>query len=140
MAARVHVRAEALDNNGSTILLVDAKVSVLALVRAVLEGRGHRVLIANCAEKAIRLVAQPQLRIDYLMTNVADCQAPDLAAQVLEVRPEIEMLFMSTVRDPQAIRFKMIDDGASESRGEATRERATQGTMSKARAATLGRA
>src|SRR5437773_1687481 len=98
MAARVHVMAEALNNNGSTILLVDAKVSVLALVRAVLEGHGHRVLVANCAEKAIRLVVQPQLRIDYLMTNVADCQAPDLAARVLEVRPEIEMLFVSTVR------------------------------------------
>jgi CheY-like chemotaxis protein len=89
MTARVPVTAESLHRTRSTILLVDAKVSVLALVKAMLEGQGHRVLVANCAESAMRLVhSQPRLRIDYLMTDVADTQAPDLAAQVLSARPE----------------------------------------------------
>jgi DNA-binding NtrC family response regulator len=114
MTARVPVTAEGLHRTRSTILLVDAKVSVLALVKAMLEGQGHRVLVANCAETAMRLVrSQPRLRIDYLMTDVADSQAPDLAAQVLSARPEVEMLFMSAVRDPDAIRFKMIDDASA---------------------------
>ena len=117
MTARVPVTAEALHRTRSTVLLVDAKVSVLALIKAMLEGQGHRVLVANCAETAVRLVAQPRIRIDYLMTNVADPQAPDLAARVLSARPKVEMLFMSAVRDPDAIRFTMIDDGSAACKG-----------------------
>jgi hypothetical protein len=103
-----------------------------------LEGQGHRVLVANCSETAMRLVAQPRLRIDYLMTNVADPQAPDLAARVVDARPEVEMLFMSAVRDPDAIRVKMIDDGSVAQHKEAIRSRTLQPPMVKV--ATVGRA
>jgi hypothetical protein len=47
------------------------------------------------------------------MTNVADPGAPDLAARVLDVRSETGMLFMSAIKDPEAIRFRMIDDGSA---------------------------
>jgi DNA-binding NtrC family response regulator len=112
ITSRVRKTTEAPNITRSSILLVDANVSILALVKGMLEGQGHRVLIANCAEMAMRLVAQHRLRIDYLLTNDADPNAPDLAARVLSARPKIEMLFMSAFRDPDAIRFKMIDDGA----------------------------
>ena len=125
----IHNTSE-INSERRSILLVDSSVSVLALVKAMLEGQGHRVLVANCAETAMRLVGQPRLRIDYLMTNVADPQAPDLAAQVMDARPEVEMLFMSAVRDPDAIRVKMIDDGSS-LRKTAIRSRASQGQTTK---------
>jgi CheY-like chemotaxis protein len=92
-----------------SILLVDADPCILALLKAMLEGQGYRVLLANCPETAMRIVAQSRLRIHYLMTNVLDSQAPDLAARVLDIRPEMEMLFMSVIKEQDAIRVKMPD-------------------------------
>jgi DNA-binding NtrC family response regulator len=95
-----------------SILLVDANPCVLALVKALLEGQGYRVLLASNTECALRIVSQKRLHIDYLMTNTSDRNAPDLAARVLEVRPGIEMLFMSSAKDPNALRLRMLDDGS----------------------------
>jgi DNA-binding NtrC family response regulator len=135
MKGRSHQTLEMPSKTRRSILLVDADPCILALVKAMLEGQGYRVLLANNTESAMRIVAQNRLRIDFLMTNVSDRRAPDLAARVLEVRPGIEMLFMSTTRDPQALRLRMIDDGTGPRRLQAAEAAASRPTV-----ATLGHA
>jgi CheY-like chemotaxis protein len=106
-----------------SILLVDTDPCILALLKAMLEGQGYRVLLANCSETAMRIVAHSRLRIHYLMTNVLDSQAPDLAARVQNLRPEMEMMFMSVIKERDAIRVKMPDSVSAPSRLQGHRER-----------------
>src|SRR5579859_8052130 len=87
-----------------SILLVDTDPCILALLKAMLEGQGYRVLLASCSETAMRIVTHSRLRINYLMTNVLDSQAPDLAARVQNLRPEMEIMFMSVIKERDAIR------------------------------------
>ena len=63
----------------------------------------------------MRIVAHSRLRIHYLMTNVLDSQAPDLAARIQNLRPEMEMLFMSVIKERDAIRVKMPDSVSAQS-------------------------
>ena len=112
MRGRSHKALEVPNAVRRSILLVDADPCILALLKAMLEGQGYRVLLANCTETAMRIVAHSRLRINYLMTNVLDSQAPDLAARVQDLRPEMEMMFMSVIKEQDAIRVKMLD-GAS---------------------------
>jgi DNA-binding NtrC family response regulator len=106
-----------------SILLVDTDPCILALLKAMLEGQGYRVLLASCSETAIRIVTHSRLRINYLMTNVLDSQAPDLAARIQNLRPEMEMLFMSVIKERDAIRVKMPDSVSAPQHRPAHRER-----------------
>jgi CheY-like chemotaxis protein len=109
MKGRSHKALEVSNAVRRSILLVDTDPCILALMKAMLEGQGYRVLLANCSETAMRIVTHSRLRINYLMTNVLDSQAPDLAARVLDLRPEMEMMFMSVIKEQDAIRVKMLD-------------------------------
>jgi DNA-binding NtrC family response regulator len=124
-----------------SILLVDTDPCILALLKAMLEGQGYRVLLASCSETAIRIVAHSRLRIHYLMTNVLDAQAPDLAARIQILRPEMEMLFMSVIKERDAIRVKMPDSVSAPQDRQGHRERTVPEEITgrpKARAAAAG--
>ena len=115
MKGRSHKTLEVPNAVRRSILLVDTDPCILALLKAMLEGQGYRVLLANCTDTAMRIVAHSRLRIHYLMTNVLDSQAPDLAARVLDLRPEMEMMFMSVIKEQDAIRVKMLDKASAPS-------------------------
>ena len=122
MSAKARKLSEAARISRRSILLVETNAAVLILVKAVLEGKGHRVFVASCADTAMRLVARPQLRIDHLMTNLADSQSPELAARILNIRPQIEMLFLATIKDRDALRLKLIDETTQSSAAGGTRK------------------
>src|SRR5581483_2400157 len=96
-----------------TILVVDDEPSVLVLIRAMLVGEQYRVLVANEAETAIRLVEQEHWGIDLALIDVCmpNMNGIELANRLLESRPDLRILFMSGFVDDEVIRVNVLDQG-----------------------------
>lgn len=79
------------------VLLVEDQPSVRALVRRVLEARGHRVLEAAGGPEALQLAAAHAGPIDLLLTDVVMPQMNglELAQRLTAVRTGLCVLFMS---------------------------------------------
>jgi PAS domain S-box-containing protein len=81
---------------GSTVLLVEDEEVVRRLVATMLLDAGCRVLEAEDASSAI-VIADGEADIDILLTDVVmpGLSGPDLASLLLDLRPELRVLFMS---------------------------------------------
>ena len=93
------------------ILVVDDDVSVLTVVKCMLECADYRVLLANSGIVALRIANDNEVAIDLLITDVImpDMQGPDLAEGMLALRPELKVLFMSGYTDSDVVRIKVLD-------------------------------
>lgn len=80
-----------------TIVLVEDDVDVRRLAARVLTGRGYRVLAFGSAEDALSALESSDETIHLLLTDVVmpKTNGPELAARILALRPETEVLFMS---------------------------------------------
>lgn len=80
-----------------TVLVVEDEESVRRLVRVVLEREGYRVLQAANGVEALRLLDDPDLSLDLLLTDVMMPQmgGRELAERLLAVQPDITVIFMS---------------------------------------------
>jgi len=97
--------------NCRTILVVDDDASVLVLIQAILTAAGYRVLLATESEGAIRLASQKHLHIDMAMLDVhiPGVEGTALADQILALRPEVPVLWISGFVDDEFIRIKLLD-------------------------------
>lgn len=95
-----------------TVLIVDDDLSVLTLMQTLLSAAGYRVVAASAAEDAIRLVRQRHLHLDLAVLDVRmpDISGPQLADELLNLRPSLRVLFMSGFVDDEIIRIKMLDE------------------------------
>src|SRR5216684_7469702 len=93
------------------IFVVDDDVSVLTVVKCMLECADYTVLLANNAIAALRIAKDMETTIDLLITDVImpDMQGPDLAERMLAFRPELKVLFMSGYADSDVVRIKVLD-------------------------------
>ena len=93
------------------IFVVDDDVSVLTVVKCMLECADYTVLLANNAIAALRIAKDMETTIDLLITDVImpDMQGPDLAERMLAFRPELRVLFMSGYADSDVVRIKVLD-------------------------------
>lgn len=80
-----------------TILVVEDNQMVLAMVREMLEGAGHRVITAEEPFQALESVLSCKEHIDLLISDVVMPQmnGPELFERISEHLPEIKVLFMS---------------------------------------------
>jgi CheY-like chemotaxis protein len=80
-----------------TILLVEDERLVRQLAARLLSDAGYRVLVAAGGWEALELAQSSEGRIHLLLTDVVmpELPGPDLAVKVLEIRPEVKVLFMS---------------------------------------------
>ncbi len=80
-----------------TILLVEDDADVLALERELLEGYGYRVLPARDGIGALRAAAEAKCPVRLLLTDVVMPQMSgrELAARLLERRPDLRVLYVS---------------------------------------------
>ena len=80
-----------------TILVVDDDLSVLGVIRTMLELGGYNVLMAHSAEIALRMAERKDLTIDLMLLDetLPDISGPDLAESILATRANIKVIFMS---------------------------------------------
>ena len=80
-----------------TVLVVEDEESVRLFVRVVLEKHGYRVLQAANGVEALRLLDDPDVTIDVLLTDVMMPQmgGRELAERMLAVQPDVHVIFMS---------------------------------------------
>jgi DNA-binding NtrC family response regulator len=94
-----------------TILVVDDDLSVLGVIKCMLECGDYNVLMAHSAETALRMTERSDLTIDLMLIDVImpDISGPDLAERILAVRPHLKGLFMSGCTDSEVVRVKILD-------------------------------
>ena len=94
-----------------TILVVDDDLSVLSVIKCMLESGDYNVLIAHSAESALRMVEREDLTIDLMLIDVLmpEVTGPDLAERILAIRPHQKVLFMSGCTDSEVVRVKVLD-------------------------------
>lgn len=80
-----------------TVLVVEDEESIQRFVRIVLEREGLRVLMAANGIEALRLLEDPALTLDLLLTDVMMPQmgGRELAERLLAVQPDLAVVFMS---------------------------------------------
>ena len=80
-----------------TVLAVDDDPGMLEFLLEVLSPLGYNVLAAESGERAIEIAAAHRDQIDLLLTDVVlpGIKGQELAAQLLESCPNVNVLFMS---------------------------------------------
>jgi CheY-like chemotaxis protein len=84
-----------------TILLVEDEEMVRALAQAILERNGYTVFAAKNVTDALRVAQAGPQAIHLLLTDtiMPEMNGPELAQQVLAIRPAIKVLYMSGYTD-----------------------------------------
>src|SRR5713226_2416119 len=100
-----------LNAHPQTILIVDDDLSVLAVIKCMLESGDYTVLMASNAEAALRIATRTDLAIDLMVIDVVmpDVSGPELAERIVAVRPLLKVLFMSGYADSEVVRVKVLD-------------------------------
>lgn len=100
-----------LEAEARTILVVDDDLSVLTVIKVMLESSSYNILLAHSAESALHFVERDDLAIDLMLTDVMmpEMSGPELAEKVLALRPNIKILFMSGFTDSDVVRVKILD-------------------------------
>src|SRR5579871_4567624 len=93
-----------------TILIVDDDPAVLALIQKMLAAADYRVLLAAERQDAMRIARQKHLHIDLALLDVRipGVNGTELADEMLSIRPDIRILWMSGFVDEEFIRVKML--------------------------------
>jgi PAS domain S-box-containing protein len=90
--------AEAAPGAGQgTILVVEDDVMVRTVTQAMLETLGYTVLVASSPLAALSVCERREVKIDLLITDVVmpDMTGPELRDRTREIRPELNVLFIS---------------------------------------------
>jgi DNA-binding NtrC family response regulator len=84
-----------------TILLVDDEESLRTVVVDLLSQLGYHVLSAGSGDQAIGVAREYSGKIDLLLTDVVmdGLPGPELAAMLLQARPEMKVVFISGFAD-----------------------------------------
>ncbi|MGI8785871.1 MAG: response regulator, partial [Acidobacteriota bacterium] len=87
-----------------TILLVEDEEAVRRMCLRILEARGYRVLDCATPLGALTLAREYRERLDLLLTDVVmpGLSGPQLAEELIALRPEMKVLFMSGYSEDNA--------------------------------------
>ena len=98
---------------GETILLVEDDKEVRAYLSDVMRGLQYRVLSAANASVAIKLLAQDQLRIDVLLTDIVmpGMNGRELGEKAIQTRPRLKVLYMTGYSRSAVVHHGRVDHG-----------------------------
>jgi two-component system, cell cycle sensor histidine kinase and response regulator CckA len=101
-------------SGGEVILLVEDDATVRKLTTEVLEYKGYKVLAADGAGEALRIIQQYAGSIDLLLTDVVMPleSGPVVAERVVEQIPDIQVLYMSGYTQPMISQHGILDKSA----------------------------
>jgi DNA-binding NtrC family response regulator len=97
-AATAQHTAEPIQSEPLTVLLVEDQPGVAAATRRMLEALDHRVLRADAAEGALRLMESHGDQVSLVLADVAlgnGPSGPELAEELHRRRPDLPVVFMS---------------------------------------------
>lgn len=95
------------------ILIVDDEPEVRKLVGAMLSGYGYRVITADNGDNAIKAFKKAQPPVDLLLTDVVSpgMSGPMVADKLVEMNPELRVLFMSGYDNTQVVQRYVVEKG-----------------------------
>jgi CheY-like chemotaxis protein len=95
------------------VLVVDDEPDVLRLIQSVLTEDGFEVVSAKSADAAIKAFDRLGRRPDLLLTDVVmpGMSGPMLVDHLLQVQPELKVLFMSGYDDRQVVQRYVVERG-----------------------------
>jgi len=87
----------ATGEQGETILLVEDDTDVRSFLSETLRGLRYRLLSAANATMALRLLAEDELRIDIMLTDIVmpGMNGRELGKKAIQLRPRLKVLYMS---------------------------------------------
>jgi CheY-like chemotaxis protein len=96
---------------GETVLVVEDDSDLRAYLIETLRDLNYRVLGAADATAALGYLAQPEIRIDLLLTDVVmrGMNGRELAEQAAELRPKLKILFMTGYSRNAVVHHGRID-------------------------------
>jgi two-component system cell cycle sensor histidine kinase/response regulator CckA len=105
---------EAEGRGTETVLLVEDEDAVRALAQVVLERNGYEVLSARTAAEAIGIAGSEGRLIHVLLTDVVMplMSGPELARRLREIRPGLNVLFMSGYTANAIVDQGLLESGA----------------------------
>ncbi|MDB5102887.1 MAG: multi-sensor hybrid histidine kinase [Fibrobacteres bacterium] len=85
------------ENGKPTLLVVDDEPNVRELVSLLLRNAGYTVYQADGGEEAIAMVADPDFKVDILLTDIImpGMNGRELADRICALNPRIKVLFVS---------------------------------------------
>jgi len=99
-----------------TILLVEDETSLRNLVARVLGGLGYRVLAAGTSAEALQVAREADDSFDLLLTDVVlpgGVQGNDLARDLLALRADLPVLYMSGYTRDAIVHAGRLDEGVN---------------------------
>lgn len=101
------------ENSSATVLVVDDEPDMLRLVDAILTEQGYTVVTAKGADAAIRIFEKMGKRPDLVLTDVVmpGMSGPMLVDHLLELEPNVRVLFMSGYDDRQVVQRYVVEKG-----------------------------
>jgi two-component system cell cycle sensor histidine kinase/response regulator CckA len=111
-AIRLH--AAVADVRGQeTLLLVEDEEDVRNLARDVLVDSGYTVLAASTADEAVQICERHDGPISLLLSDVVmpKTSGPQLAARLIDLRPDLLVLYMSGYTDEAIVHHGVLEPG-----------------------------
>lgn len=98
-------------DQGETILLVEDDKGVRTYLTGALQDLRYRVLAAANAEIALRLLAEENLRVDILLTDIVmpGINGRELGQKAIQMRPRLKVLYMSGYARNAVVRDGRLD-------------------------------
>ena len=102
-----------MNQENSTILIVEDEQAVLTLTRLMLESLGYRVHSTTRASEAIEIVEQQGEAIDLILSDVVmpELDGWQLCEKLRAINPRLRFLFMSGYTADAAIRQNIMTEG-----------------------------
>ena len=98
-----------------TLLVVEDEEDVRGLARDVLVESGYTVLVAATAEEAVRICEEHESPISLLLSDVVmpKVSGPQLAQRLVDLRPELHVLYMSGYTDEAIVHHGVLEPGTA---------------------------
>jgi len=113
-ASPVQKANDEIPSGTETVMVVEDEAPLRELTRVLLEDAGYTVLESSGAEDAMETAKDMQRKIDLLLTDVVmpRLDGRELANQMVSLRPDLKVLYMSGYTDDIIVHRGVLTQGA----------------------------
>ncbi|TFG95031.1 MAG: response regulator, partial [Calditrichales bacterium] len=106
-------KSSRLQHGDETILLVDDDDAVRDLTYRSLVDLGYKVCQASDAENALDILKNKKIKPKLLVSDVImpGMKGPELSDKILQIRPDIKVIFISGYTDDHIVHKGFLDEG-----------------------------